>query len=196
MPDFDGSKRNAAREGQLHEPLVSRNRRYDNEHGHRDRKRESYRVYGAYAFHSSHVRRSPFISSGERRCRQAIPGTGQTANGMRPSPEVVPEVDTRRFATSDGRDFATIDEGETAGSVWASPFPLPLGAFFGMPARLWLSAFDEPLAHPPFVLRNASLAASGNHQHHDRRTQQHGRSDHDPSHPPAPPSPKYRLGPA
>ena len=49
------------------EPLVGRDRRYDNEHGHRDCEHESHCVNGAFRSHWSLVRRFPLGSSEEKR---------------------------------------------------------------------------------------------------------------------------------
>jgi hypothetical protein len=112
--------------------LVGRDRGHDYEHGHRDRKHQSYRVYSSFVTHSSHVRCSSFVSSRDRRSLpQSNSRTGQTVTGMRPSPEMR-RSGTRGLARSNGREFQTIGEGNAwPGRYWASSFPSPPGGAIG-----------------------------------------------------------------
>jgi hypothetical protein len=64
----------------------------------------------------------------------------------------------RRRGGSPRRSFSAIDEGRAAGSVWASPFPLPLGAFWDAGP-----AFRDPL------WRKATRSISGPERSRGRR---------------------------
>jgi hypothetical protein len=60
----------------------------------------------------------------------------------------------RRRGGSPRRSFSAIDEGRAAGSVWASPFPLPLGAFWDAGpafARSESRWSDWALARTPYL---------------------------------------------